>query len=192
MIRSGNEGANAIAEAVSGSIPDFVDLMNETAKYMGCTNTHFANPNGLHDENHYTTVRDMSTIAKEAMNNSTFRQIAATTSYALPKSNMQKARTVSNNNNALMVQGENNKYFYSYANGIKTGFTNEAGYCYIGSASKNGVSLISVVFFSSVTGRWTDTKKADGVRFFPIRQRISGGAVRHEPHRFGDYRLFQG
>lgn len=159
MIRSGNEGANAIAEAISGSIPDFVNLMNETAKYMGCTSTQFANPNGLHDENHYTTARDMAIIAKEAMNNSTFRQIAATTSYSLPKSNMQKARTVSNGNNPLMVQGENNKYFYGYANGIKTGFTNPAGYCYVGSASKDGVSLISVVFFTSSPGRWTDTKK---------------------------------
>lgn len=159
MVRSGNEGANAIAEAISGSVPSFVDLMNETAKFMGCTSTHFANPNGLHDENHYTTARDMAIIAKEAMNNSEFRQIAATTSYSLPKSNMQKARTVKNNNNALMVQGDNNKYFYGYANGIKTGFTNPAGYCYIGSASKDGVSLISVVLYSSSTGRWTDTKK---------------------------------
>ena len=159
MVRSGNEGANAIAESVSGSVPDFVNLMNETAKYMGCTSTHFVNPSGLHDESHYTTARDMSIIAKEAMNNSDFRQIAATTSYALPKSNMQKARTVSNSNNALMVQGENNKYYYSYANGIKTGFHNQAGYCYVGSASKDGVSLISVVFYTSSAGRWTDTKK---------------------------------
>jgi D-alanyl-D-alanine carboxypeptidase (penicillin-binding protein 5/6) len=159
MVRSGNEGANAIAEAISGSVPNFVDLMNETANYMGCTSTHFANPNGLHDENHYTTARDMSIIAKEAMNNSIFRQIAATTSYSLPKSNMQKARTVKNSNNALMVQGENNKFFYGYVNGIKTGFTNPAGYCYVGSASKNGVSLISVILYSDSTGRWTDTKK---------------------------------
>jgi D-alanyl-D-alanine carboxypeptidase len=93
------------------------------------------------------------------MNNSIFRQIAATTSYSLPKSNMQKARTVKNSNNALMVQGENNKFFYGYVNGIKTGFTNPAGYCYVGSASKNGVSLISVILYSDSTGRWTDTKK---------------------------------
>lgn len=159
MVRSGNEGANAIAEAVSGSIPDFVDLMNETAKYMGCTGTHFANPNGLHDANHYTTARDMAIIAKEAMDNSDFRQIAATTSYSLPKSNVNKARTVRNTKNAWMVQAEDNKYYYSYSNGIKTGFTNKAGYCFVGSATKNGVSLISVVFYSDNTSQWTDTTK---------------------------------
>ena len=159
MVRSGNEGANAIAEAISGSIPDFVDLMNQPAQFFGCTSTHFANPHGLHDENHYTTARDMAIIAREAMNNSTFRQIAATTSYALPKSNEHSARTVNNNKNALMVQGENNQYYYGYANGIKTGSHSQAGDCYVGSASKNGVNLISVVFFSSSTGRWTDTKR---------------------------------
>lgn len=159
MIRSGNEGANAIAEAISGDIGSFVDLMNETAQILGCTSTHFANPHGYHDENHYTTVRDMAIIAREAMNNSTFRQIAATTSYALPRSNMQRARTLRNSDNALLNQGENNPYYYSYANGIKTGFHDQAGRCYVGSATKDGVTLISVVFNSSSTGRWTDTKK---------------------------------
>ncbi len=159
MVKSGNEGANAIAEIISGSIPAFVDVMNETAQMMGCTSTHFVNPHGLHDDNHYTTARDMAIIAREAMNNSAFRQIAATTSYALPRSNMQRARTLRNSDNALMNQGENNSYYYPYANGIKTGFHDQAGRCYVGSATKNGVTLISVVLNSSSTGRWTDTKK---------------------------------
>lgn len=159
MIKSGNEGANAIARTISGSVPDFVDLMNQTAQMLGCTATHFANPHGLHDESHYTTARDMARIAKAAMDNSTFRQIVATTSYALPRSNLTKARTVSNTKNKLMVQGENNSYYYSYTNGIKTGYTDPAGYCYVGSATKEGVSLISVVFHSSNSGQWTDTKK---------------------------------
>ena len=75
LIRSANEGANVIAETISGSIADFVDLMNRTAEAYGCTNTHFANPNGLHDPNHYTTARDMAIIAREAMKNETFREI---------------------------------------------------------------------------------------------------------------------
>lgn len=159
MIRSGNEGANAIAEAVSGSIPSFVDLMNQAAQSMGCTATHFANPHGLQDENHYTTARDMAIIAREAMKNSTFREIVASTSYAMPRSNMQKAWTVNNNTNLLLLQKEGNAYYYQYANGIKTGFHNQAGYCYVGSATKEGVSLISVVLFTSDKGRWSDTKK---------------------------------
>ncbi len=159
MVKSGNEGTNTIARTISGSIPDFVNLMNETAQYMGCTSTHFNNTNGVKDENHYTTARDMATIAKVAMDNSSFRQIAATTSYPLPRSNKNGSRTVRNTRNPLMVQGENNKYYYPYANGIKTGFHNQAGYCFVGSAAKDGVSLISVVFYSTDTGQWTDTTK---------------------------------
>ncbi len=78
LIRSANEGANVIAETISGSIADFVELMNRTAEAYGCTSTHFANANGLHDPDHYTTARDMAIIAREAMKNETFREIAAT------------------------------------------------------------------------------------------------------------------
>ncbi len=159
MVRSGNEGANAIAEFISGSIPAFVDLMNETASFLGCSSTHFTNPHGLHDDNHYTTARDMAIIAKAAMEDSTFRQIAAATSYSLPPSNLHGAKTVKLRDNPMMVQSENNNYFYPYANGIKTGFHSRAGRCYVGSATKDGVTLISVVFYTSSNGRWTDTKK---------------------------------
>ncbi len=158
MIKSGNDGANVIAESVSGSVEAFADLMNQAAQSFGCTSTHFTNPHGLHDPNHYTTARDMAIIAREAMENSTFRQIVATTSYAIPASNQRKARTVENTNNPFMVQSENNNYYYNYATGIKTGFHNQAGYCYVGSATKNGVTLISVVFYTSRNGRWADTK----------------------------------
>lgn len=95
MVRSGNDGANVIAENISGSIPAFVDLMNTYAASLGCRNTHFANANGLHDENHYTTARDMAIIAREAMQNETFRKIASTVTYALPKSNIHKSRSIS-------------------------------------------------------------------------------------------------
>ncbi len=159
MVRSGNEGANAIAEFISGSVPAFVDLMNETAAYLGCASTHFTNPHGLHDDNHYTTARDLAIIAKAAMEDSTFRQIVASTSYALPASNLNGAKTVKLRDNPMMVQSEKNDYYYSYANGIKTGNTNQAGRCYVGSATKDGVTLISVVLYTSSNGRWTDTKK---------------------------------
>ena len=73
LVQSANDAANAVAEAVSGSISGFVDLMNEAAALYGCTNTHFVNPNGLHDDNHYTTVRDMALITREALKDKTFR-----------------------------------------------------------------------------------------------------------------------
>ena len=162
LIRSANEGANVIAETISGSIADFVDLMNRTAEAYGCTNTHFANPNGLHDPNHYTTARDMAIIAREAMKNETFREIAATLSYPMPQTNKQRARTLTLRDNSFMTPGTEdnpNKYYYPYGIGIKTGFTNAAGYCYVGAAEKDGVELISVVLAAGQRGRWADTIK---------------------------------
>lgn len=162
LIRSANEGANVIAEAVSGSISEFVDLMNRTAESYGCTNTHFTNPNGLHDPNHYTTARDMAIIAREAMKDETFREIAATLSYPMPQTNKQKARTLSLRDNSFMTPGTEdnpNKYYYPYGIGIKTGFTNAAGYCYVGAAEKDGVELITVVLAAGQRGRWADTIK---------------------------------
>lgn len=162
LIRSANEGANVIAEAISGSIAEFVELMNTTAASYGCTNTHFANPNGLHDPNHYTTARDMAIIAREAMQNETFREIAATLSYSMPKTNKQRARTLTLRDNSFMTPGTEdspNKYYYPYGIGIKTGFTNAAGYCYVGAAEKEGVELITVVLAAGQRGRWADTIK---------------------------------
>ena len=159
MVRSGNEGANLIAETVSGSIGAFVDLMNQTAQELGCTNTHFANANGLHDDAHYTTARDMAKIARKAMENETFRNIVKTYSYKLPKSNLQRSRVLIGNSDNWLNSGSENEYFYALATGIKTGYHARAGYCYIGSAEKEGVSLISVVFYTSKSGRWLDSKK---------------------------------
>lgn len=161
MLLSANEGANVIAEAVSGDIQSFVDLMNETAAIFGCTNTHFANPHGYHDVNHFTTARDMAIIAREAMQNDQFRAIANTTQYQLARTNLQRARTIRSKHEIQLPGTEEspNKYFYPYATGIKTGFHSAAANCFVGSAERDGVELISVVFYTSRRGRWTDTKK---------------------------------
>ena len=159
MVRSGNEGANLIAQTISGSVTAFVDLMNQTAQLLGCTNTHFANANGLHDDYHYTTARDMAKIARAAMENETFRNIAKTYSYSLPRSNLQRSRVLIGNSDNWLNASEENANYYAYANGIKTGYHARAGYCYIGSAEKDGVNLISVVLYTSKSGRWTDSKK---------------------------------
>lgn len=161
MLVSANEGANVIAETVSGSIDNFVQLMNNAAQVFGCTNTHFANPHGYHDDNHYTTAHDMALIAREAMKNETFRQIVSATTYQLPRTNLQRARTITNKASILQPGTEEkpNKYYYPYATGIKTGSHSKAAYCFVGSASKDGVDLISVVLYTSNRGRWTDTIK---------------------------------
>lgn len=82
LVRSGNEGANAIAEYLSGSIESFADLMNQTAQMLGCSeDTHFVNPSGVHDDNHYTTARDMAIIAQAAMRNEQFAAIVSQNTY---------------------------------------------------------------------------------------------------------------
>ena len=160
FIRSANEGANLIAESVSGSIDAFVTVMNEAAAMYGCTNTHFANPNGLHDDAHYSTVRDMAKLAQAAMQNEAFRDIAKAYTYQLPASNVHRARVLTHSSRRFFNPSlEDNEFYYPYANGIKTGFHSRAGYCFVGSAEKDGIELISVVFYTTENGRWTDTKK---------------------------------
>ena len=160
FIRSANEGANLIAETCAGNISAFVDMMNQAAAMYGCTSTNFVNPNGLHDDNHYTTARDMAKIAQAAMQNDTFRDIAKSYTYSLPKSNLHRARVLTHSSRRFFNPSlEDNEYYYPYAIGIKTGYTARAGYCFVGAAERDGVELISVVFYTTETGRWTDTKK---------------------------------
>ena len=157
MVMSGNEAANALAEFLSGSIDSFADLMNETAQMLGCSgDTHFANPSGAHEETHYATARDMAIIAQAAMQDKRLREIAAMYQYDMPASNVRPARTLVGGTSILKPE---DKYFYKDATGLKTGFTNPAGYCYVGTATRGGIELISVVFYTSRSGRWTDTKK---------------------------------
>ena len=161
MMLSANDGANVIAETVSGSIARFVDLMNETVASLGCINTHFVNPHGYHDDNHYSTARDIAVIAREAMKNETFREIAATLTYQIPRSNLQRARTITTKTEYMLTGSEEkpNKYFYEYATGLKTGSHSHSGYCFCGTAAKDGVELVSVVMFTGKRARWADTIK---------------------------------
>ncbi|MGI6690181.1 MAG: D-alanyl-D-alanine carboxypeptidase family protein [Christensenellales bacterium] len=157
MIKSGNDGSIAIAEHVSGSEPAFVNLMNETARQFGCTNTNFVNSHGYHDEYHYSTVRDIAIIAREAMKYPAFQEIAALWRFTLPRTNMSDARALTSTD-ADIFNPESDAY-YPYITGIKTGQHSMAGYCYAGSSYKNGISLISVVCKSNKAGRWTDTRR---------------------------------
>ncbi len=161
MMLSGNDGANVIAETVSGSIPAFVDLMNRTAEAYGCVNTHFANAHGYHDDNHYTTAYDLALITREAMKNETFRAIAATVTYSIPRTNITRARTITTKSEYMLSGSEEkpNKYYYPDATGVKTGSHSHSGYCFVGSASREGVDLISVVLFTGKRARWADTIK---------------------------------
>ncbi len=159
MVYSGNDGAIAIAEHIMGTEVAFVNLMNEAAMRYGCTRTHFANSHGYHDDNHLSTARDLAIITREAMQNAEFREIAALTSFTLPATNMSDARRFNNRANPFLQAGDENKYYYEYATGVKTGQHSLAGDCFIGSATKQGIELISVVLNSGSTAKWTDTRR---------------------------------
>lgn len=162
LMESGNDAANVIAEHLGGgSIGAFVQQMNEAAASYGCTNTHFTNPHGLHDDMHFTTARDMATITRMAMQNETFRTIVSATSYKTSRTNIMRPRTF-NTTAQVMVPSTSestNKYYYPDAIGVKTGTTTMAGYCFVGAAERDGITLISVLFFTGKRARWADTIK---------------------------------
>ena len=145
LLPSANDAANVLAEHVAGSISDFAVLMNEKAEEIGCTNSHFTNPSGVHDVNLYSTAFDLSLIARYAMNFDTFRKIITTTSYTLPATNKypKSDRTLEISN--ALVRPDSKNYYYEYATGIKTGFTNPAKDCLVASAKKDNVEFIIVV-----------------------------------------------
>ena len=161
LLVSGNDGANAIAEHVAGTQEEFVALMNATAWELGMTNTHFVNAHGLHDPDHYSTARDLATLARYAMANETFREIAKTTTYNIPETNTHRARSLTTRHRIMRktYSGESNSYYYAPMTGIKSGSHSMAAYCYVGSASRDGVDLISVVMCSGRYDNMRDTKK---------------------------------
>ena len=158
FICSGNDAGIAIAVLVAGDESSFVDMMNARAQELGCDDTHFANPHGFHDPDHYTTASDLATIALEAMKNETFREIASTTHYTIPANNKRSEETTKWTKNQFIARNDTSmKYKYQYGTGIKTGYTSKAGSTFVGSASKDGVDLISVVLLSTTEGKWIDS-----------------------------------
>ena len=143
MLESANECAYAVAEHVGGTVENFVDMMNAKAKELGCTNTQFKNPHGLPNEEHYTTAHDMGLILKEAMKHEEFRKISGTISYTLKKSDTLKD-TLELWNHAKILR-ENSDYYYKYAEGAKTGFTQVALNTLVTYAKKDNVELICVI-----------------------------------------------
>jgi len=145
MLPSANEACNILAEAVCGSIPVFVERMNQRAAELGMEDTHFSNTHGYHDNNHYTSAYDISLMCIEAMKHETFRTLAGARSYSLPATNEHEQRTVHSTNGLITNWRTPTEYLYQYATGIKTGSTDEAGYCLASSAVRNGRFLIAVV-----------------------------------------------
>lgn len=136
MLTSGNDAANAIAEAVSGDQASFAALMNKRAQDIGMTHTHFVTPSGLDGEGHLSTAYDMALLAKEALKNERLASVFAMKTATIRLGDPKRTVTVSNHNKLLS--------FYPDAIGIKTGFTKKAGRCLVSAAKRDGVTLIAV------------------------------------------------
>ena len=143
MVKSANECAYALAEHVAGDKTAFAKLMNEKAAEIGCENTHFVTPNGLHDDDHYTTAYDMALITKYALQNDTFRQIAGTLSYTVPTTNLADETRPLWNGNKMINPAE--PYYYEYCEGGKTGYTSKSNNTLVTFSKKDGLELICVI-----------------------------------------------
>ena len=156
VMASANDASNVLAEAIGGSQEEFAGLMNEAAAAAGAKNTHFANAHGLPDEDHYTTAYDMAMITRMAMKNAAFAEVFGTVKYEMQPTNKQKDVRYFASGNDMLKKGE---FFYEYATGGKIGWTEDAGYTIVTTASKDGVNLIAVVLKnSSKNARYTDTR----------------------------------
>lgn len=154
MLESHNDSAVAIAEYIAGTVEGFATLMTDKARSLGCENTNFITPNGLDAEGHYTTAKDLAVIASYAIKNKQFIEITNTSSHVFKEINNKRSFTVTNKNRFL--------YMMEGAIGVKTGFTGDAGFCFVGAIKRNEKTLISVVLgcgWPPNKGlKWVDTK----------------------------------
>lgn len=156
MLRSANEVAIGLGITIAGSEEAFGEMMTERAKAAGALDTNFVNATGLHDDNHYTTAYDMAMIARDAMKNTTFSQIWGSASYVVSPTNIEPDIVKIWNRHEMLVDIQAN--YYEYAQGGKTGYTDEAGRTLVTYASRNGMNLICVVMFSDSENVYKDTR----------------------------------
>lgn len=195
MISSANEACNALGIYISGSIENFVSEMNAKAKALGCTGTHFANTHGLPNDNHYTTAHDICKIFAAAYKYPAFREIIKTREYTVPATNLSKTRTLTNTNRLL---GENNREYYEFCTGGKTGYTDAAGYCLVSASEQNGLTVFAAVMGTEAvtlddgyrqTKSFSESKKLYEWAFanFSVRTMLSeGDLVKEIPVKLGD------
>ena len=155
LLASANEVSSGVAEYIGTTVPAFVDMMNQRAKELGCTNTNFVNANGLYDENHYTTARDLAIIARAAFQNETFREIVKTPYYIVPKTNLTDEERWLNNHHKMIFQGPE---YYEGCLGGKTGYTEKSGNTLVTYAERDGRKLVCVLLTDiSVISQYTNT-----------------------------------
>ena len=155
LVGSANEAAYAIAEHISGNLDDFSALMNQTAKKLGCKDSNFVTPNGIHDENHYTTAYDMALIARAFFSNETLTKMSATTRFDVPVTENQTREGIILTAKSQLHPGKT--YAYSSLVGTKTGYTDQARQTLVSCAEKNGLKLICVILKEEAPAQFTDT-----------------------------------
>lgn len=165
LIHSSNDVAMVLAKYVGGSVENFVNMMNDEAKSIGAENTHFNNPHGLPDENHYTTAYDMALMARKAMDNNIFRDIVNTKSVKYPATEAYPYERYFENTNQFLTsrskmnyKGQEVDIKYDIVDGIKTGYTDAAGKCLLSTGVKNNIRVISAVFKSTVDDLYLDSR----------------------------------
>ena len=165
LINSANEAANVLAEHIAGSIDSFATMMNAKAEEIGCLNTHFVNPNGVHNENHYSTAYDLALMGRYAMKNDTFREFVNTKFYTLPATNkyLTNDRVFGTTNELLKKDTRDSvdNYYYEYCTGIKTGYTNAAKSCIVASAKKDDIEYIVVILGAGTTDNGLSARYLD-------------------------------
>lgn len=159
-----------MAEHIAGSVESFATMMNTKAEELGCLDTHFVNPNGVHNENHYSTAYDLAIMGKYAMQNETFREIVNTTFYTLPSTNKYPTNDrVFGTTNELIKKDTSDKvdnYYYEYATGVKTGYTNAAKNCIVASSKKDGIEYIVVILGAETTENGLSARYLDCKNLF--------------------------
>lgn len=155
LLMSANEVCNGVAEHISGSVKNFVDMMNKRAKELGCTGTHFANANGLWMKNHYTTAHDMALISRAAYKNKVFAKITGTKRYVIKKTNKNKDGHALHNHHGMLYGLTFPQYVYEYCVGGKTGYTLKCRYTLVTYAKKKDMTLLSVIM-KAPNSPWTE------------------------------------
>lgn len=163
LVHSANDAGYILAEHISGSIDKFAKLMNEKALEIGCKNTHFTNPSGIHDENHYTTTNDLALIARYCMQNSKFRDIVSMKTCTINSTNKFGVRKYTNTNDLI---NPSSKYYLEECIGIKTGYTAQAKNCLISACSKNNIGLICVVLGANQLKNGESSRYEDSINLF--------------------------